>query len=159
MSNCTKCKTKIGFFGTEYKCDAEGCTNPLILCDKCYPKCNDDELAECEDCSLCYCPKHFEDHICGDEEEETCDDCGEVLSECTCEDACDECGEVLEECTCEKVTDEDILTYSNDKSCAYVCTSKNCTALQELDIVAKLYADGYRYIGPVNAEFVLFRKV
>lgn len=146
MSNCTKCKAKIGWLSTEFKCDAEGCDNPLILCEKCYTKCTDEELAECEDCSGTYCQKHFEEHIC---EDETCDDCGELLEDCTCDEDEED----------EKVSNEDILTYSTDKSCAYVCTSKNCTALQELDIVAKLYADGYRYVGPVNTEFVLFKKV
>jgi len=141
-SICTKCKTKIGFFGTEYKCDEEGCKSKPLLCTDCYNKCSDEVLAECETCAGSFCPEHFDNHSC--EDEETCEECGELTEDCTCDE--------------EDEMDEKILTYSTDKTCAYVYTSSDCKAIKELNIIAQLYIDGYEYVGPINESYILFRQ-
>lgn len=35
--------------------------------------------------------------------EAICTNCGEVLTECTCEEVCPNCGEALADCSCEAI--------------------------------------------------------
>ena len=69
----------------------EGC--PAIYCVTCATT----ELTDCEFCDNGFCKKHLEAHTpdCKEEnettdEEETCDDCGELVDECTCDTEDDE---------------------------------------------------------------------
>ena len=90
MVTCKKCKIKIGMFANKIVC--EECDS--TYCEKCST-----EIVECEYCNVDYCKKCLEKHTpdCklenettpaeeAEDEEETCDDCGEVLSDCTCEE-------------------------------------------------------------------------
>lgn len=84
MATCKKCKKSLGFFDKSYECMEEGC--PATYCNACATT----ELVDCEYCSDAYCKKHLETHTpdCKAENEttdETCDECGELMSECTCD--------------------------------------------------------------------------
>lgn len=84
MATCKKCKKSLGFFDKSYVCNEDSC--PATFCDAC----SKTELVDCEYCEESYCKKCLEKHIpdCKEENEnveETCDDCGEVMSECTCD--------------------------------------------------------------------------
>jgi len=82
MAACKKCKKSLGFFDKSFECSEEGC--PATFCEAC----SKTELVDCEYCEDSYCKKHLETHTpdCkAENEEETCEDCGEVMSECTCD--------------------------------------------------------------------------
>lgn len=82
MSTCKKCKKNLGFFDKSFECMEE--SYPATYCVTCATT----ELIDCEYCDDSYCKKHLELHTpdCkAESEEETCDDCGEVRDECTCD--------------------------------------------------------------------------
>jgi hypothetical protein len=72
-------------FGKSVECSDDVCTK--AFCEKCASS----ELVDCEYCENSFCKECLKDHTpdCKTEneevEEETCDDCGEVLEDCTCD--------------------------------------------------------------------------
>lgn len=89
MAYCTKCKTKIGMFDTSYDCMSEDCSNTYCT------KCSETELIDCKYCDDSFCKECLKDHEpdckteneeVEEEEEETCDECGELIEDCTCDE-------------------------------------------------------------------------
>ena len=88
MVACKKCKKSIGMFQTKVECNDSDCTS--VYCEACAIS----EMETCPSCEEKVCKKCMATHAgpCKDEletpeeEDETCDDCGELVDECTCDE-------------------------------------------------------------------------
>jgi len=59
MSQCSRCKKTIKFFGKSFSCDECDFT----VCEQC-----ESQLKECEECDGLYCPIHILKHECVEDE-------------------------------------------------------------------------------------------
>lgn len=121
MATCAKCKSKIGMFDTSHNCMDDNCNK--VFCTKCA----DTELVDCEYCSNAYCKGCLKGHTMEckaeneDEEDETCDECGELIDECTC-------GEI------------DGVTFSDDKTIC-ILDIDNYNLEQYINVLNRLLKD------------------
>jgi hypothetical protein len=130
MTDCSKCGKRIKMFETSYSCDFDECDEKV--CGNCYSKVSG--WNDCEWCENSYCPKHLEtkSHNCEEYSEDESED---------------------------KRTVDECITYSEDKSIAYLDVVSGISIKDEANKIAELYKEGYelviRAVNPVEESSYL----